>query len=89
MINLIVFIISLKANGLEPSQKGEKLIPSSIKTFELFGSLWGTKIRESFLKSYRWITNSALHGNLEHPFPNSLGDLFFAIIIEHLIENLK
>ena len=89
MINLIVFIISLIPNGLEPSQKGEKFLPPSIKTLELFGSLWGTKIRESFLQSYRWIANSVLHGNFEHLFSNSLGILFFGTMVEYLIGSLK
>ena len=89
MINLIVFIISLIPNGLEPSQKGEKFLPPSIKTLELFGSLWGTKIRESFLQSYRWIANSVLHGNFEHLFSNSLGILFFGTMVEYLIGSFK
>ena len=73
IINFIVFIVSLIPNGLEPSQKGVKFLPPSIKTLELFGSLWGTKIRESFLQSYRWIANSVLHGNFEHLFSCLLG----------------
>lgn len=89
MINLIVFIISLIPNGLEPSQKGIKFLPPSIKTLELFGSLWGTKIRESIIESYRWIANGLLHGNFEHLFSNSLGILFFGTIVEYLIGSLK
>ena len=89
LINFIVFIISLIPNGLEPSQKGVKFLPPSIKTLELLGSLWGTKIRESFLESYRWIANSVLHGNFEHLFSNSLGILFFGTMVEYLIGTLK
>ena len=89
LINFIVFIVSLIPNGLEASQKGVKFLPPSIKTLELFGSLWGTKIRESFLQSYRWIANSLLHGNFEHLFSNSLGILFFGTMVEYLIGNLK
>ena len=53
------------------------------------GSLWGAKIRESFIESYRWIANSVLHGNFEHLFSNSLGILFFGTLVEHLIGTLK
>jgi len=89
MINFIVFIISLIPNGLEPSLKAIKLLPPSIETLELLGSLWGTKIRKSFLQSYRWIANSLLHGNFEHLFSNSLGILFFGTMVEYLIGSLK
>ena len=89
LINLIVFIVSLIPNGLEPSLKGVKFLPPSIATLELFGSLWGTKIRESFFQSYRWIANSVLHGNFEHLFSNSLGILFFGTMIEYLIGSFK
>ena len=89
LINFIVFIISLIPNGLEPSQKGVKFLPPSIKTLEILGSLWGTKIRESFFESYRWIANSVLHGNFEHLFSNSLGILFFGTMVEYLIGTLK
>lgn len=89
IINFIVFIISLIPNGLEPSLKSEKFLPPSIVTLELFGSLWGTKIRQSFFQSYRWIANSFLHGNFEHLFSNSLGILFFGTMIEYLIGSLK
>ena len=89
IINFIVFIISLIPNGLEPSQKSIKFLPPSVATLELFGSLWGTKIRESYWQSYRWIANSVLHGNFEHLFSNSLGILFFGTMIEYLIGSLK
>lgn len=89
IINFIVFIISLIPNGLEPSQKSIKFLPPSVATLELFGSLWGTKIRESYWQSYRWIANSVLHGNFEHLFSNSLGILFFGTMIEYLIGTLK
>ena len=89
IINLVVFIISLIPYGLEPSQKSVKLLPPSIKTLEIFGSLWGIKIRQSFLQSYRWIANSVLHGNFEHLFSNSLGILFFGTMVEYLIGTLK
>jgi membrane associated rhomboid family serine protease len=82
MINLIVFIISLIPNGLEPSQKSEKFLPPSYVTLELFGSLWGIKIKESIWESYRWIANSVLHSNFEHLFSNSLGILFFGTMVE-------
>lgn len=89
IVNLIVFIISLIPYGLEPSQKGFKFLPPSIKTLELFGSLWGTKIRQSFIQSYRWIANSVLHGSFEHLFSNSLGILFFGTTVEYLIGSFK
>ena len=89
VINFIVFIVSLIPNGLEPSLKSVKFLPPSVTTLELFGSLWGTKIRESFFQSYRWIANSVLHGNFEHLFSNSLGILFFGTMIEYLIGSLK
>jgi rhomboid protease GluP len=89
MINLIVFIVSLIPNGLEPSQKSEKFLPPSIVTLELFGSLWGIKIKESFWESYRWIANSVLHSNFEHLFSNSLGILFFGTMVERLIGSFK
>ena len=89
MINLIVFIISLIPNGLEPSQKSEKFLPPSYVTLELFGSLWGIKIKESIWESYRWIANSVLHSNFEHLFSNSLGILFFGTMVEFLIGSLK
>ena len=89
VINFLVFIISLIPNGIEQSQKSVKLLPPSIKTLEMFGSLWGTKIRESFLQSYRWIANSVLHGNFEHLFSNSLGILFFGTMVEYLIGSFK
>jgi membrane associated rhomboid family serine protease len=89
VINFLVFIISLIPNGIEQSQKSVKLLPPSIITLEMFGSLWGTKIRESFLQSYRWIANSVLHGNFEHLFSNSLGILFFGTMVEYLIGSFK
>ena len=89
VINLLVFIISLIPYGIEQSQKSVKLLPPSIKTLEIYGSLWGTKIRESFLQSYRWIANSVLHGNFEHLFSNSLGILFFGTMVEFLIGSYK
>jgi membrane associated rhomboid family serine protease len=89
VINFIVFIISLIPNGLEPSQKGIKFLPPSFKTLDLFGSLCGIKIRESFFQSYRWIANGVLHANFEHLFSNSLGILFFGTMIEYLIGSLK
>ena len=89
IINLLVFIISLIPNGLEGSQRGYKFLPPSIITLDKMGSLWGAKIRESFIESYRWIANSVLHGNFEHLFSNSLGILFFGTLVEHLIGTLK
>ena len=89
VINFLVFIISLIPNGIKQSQKSVKLLPPSIITLEMFGSLWGTKIRESFLQSYRWIANSVLHGNFEHLFSNSLGILFFGTMVEYLIGSFK
>ena len=89
IINLIIFIISLIPNGLEPSQKEIKFLPPSTITLDKMGSLWGAKIRESFFESYRWIANSVLHGNFEHLFSNSLGILFFGTLVEYLIGTIK
>ena len=89
MINFIVFIVSLIPNGLEPSQKSEKFLPPSYVTLELFGSLNGTKIKESIWESHRWISNSVLHAHFEHLFSNSLGILIFGTLVEYLIGSLK
>ena len=89
IINLIVFIVSLIPNGLEPSQKEIKFLPPSTITLDKMGSLWGAKLRESFKESYRWIANSVLHGSFEHLFSNSLGILFFGTLVEYLIGTIK
>lgn len=89
IINLIIFILSLIPHGLEQSHLEQAFLPPSAETLYKFGSLCGTKIKESPKEAYRWIANSLLHASFEHIFANSLCILFFGTVVEILLGTLK
>ena len=89
IINFLVFIASLFPKGLDAGKKNIQFLPPDTETLKLFGSLIGTRIRENFLESYRWVTNSVLHASFDHIFSNSLAILYFGTLIEYLIGTLK
>lgn len=89
VINIVVYIISLIPYGLDSNSIEKKFLPPSLKTLELFGGLYGIRLRESALQSYRWIANSILHSYFDHVFSNCFGILIFGTMLEYLIGTLR
>ncbi len=89
MINIAVYIVSLIPHGLEQSSLKSKFLPPSAETLDLFGNLYGPRLRESPLQSYRWIANSLLHAYFNHIFSNCFGILIFGTMLEYLIGTLR
>lgn len=85
VINILVFIASLIPHGLNNEQLDKHFLPPDGNTLDLFGNLYGPKLRESPLQTYRWIANSLLHGYFEHVFSNCFGILIFGTMLEYLI----
>ena len=89
MINIAVYIASLIPHGLESSSIKAKFLPPSSETLDLFGYLYGPRLRESPLQSYRWVANSLLHAYFDHIFANCFGILIFGTKLEYLIGTLR
>ena len=89
MVNIAVYIASLIPHGLEQSSLKTKFLPPSSETLDLFGNLYGPRLRESPLQSYRWIANSLLHAYFDHIFSNCFGILIFGTMLEYLIGTLR